>query len=96
VVAARAQHGRERLAEIAAVRDADRLDSGERVDHLRGADRQPGAAQHAHEMQHVVGQVAARRQRRVPGAQRHRGYAVSLRSVSGERMSAFWRDGGAS
>ena len=40
-----------------AVRDAHRLDRRQRVEHLGGTDRQPGGAQHAHEVQHVLGEA---------------------------------------
>jgi hypothetical protein len=52
--------GSERLAEIVAVVDADRLDGRERVEHLGGAYRQTRSAQHPDEVDDVVGEASAR------------------------------------
>ena len=64
----RHQHRRQRFAKVGLVGHADRLDRGDRVDHLGRPHRQSGRAQHAHEVQHVVGQIAPRQQHRGTGA----------------------------
>jgi hypothetical protein len=63
MLAPRDEHCGQSFPEIAAVLDADRLDGGQRVDHLCRPDRQTCRAQHAHEMQHVLGHLAPRQLR---------------------------------
>src|SRR6185437_2222998 len=52
------ENRRERLAEIGAIRDADGVDGRERVDHLRGTERQARRAQHADEIEDVLPEMA--------------------------------------
>ena len=60
VIALRHEHRRERFPEIRAIGDADRLDRGQRVDHLGGTDRQSRRAQQPYEMKDVLREKAAR------------------------------------
>jgi hypothetical protein len=64
----------QRFAKIGLVGNANRLDRGNRIDHFRGSDGQAGGTQHAHEVEHVLGQPAL--------GQDHRAVARALRRHS--------------